>query len=71
LTELFDELGLDAALSRSIVHHDGPEGALLRTTLAYERGDFAAAALHRDADRLARHYRSACACATRTAQALL
>jgi EAL and modified HD-GYP domain-containing signal transduction protein len=44
MRELIAELGLDDRLAGAITDHRGPEGRLLATVLAYERGDFAACA---------------------------
>jgi EAL and modified HD-GYP domain-containing signal transduction protein len=46
MRELIAELGLDDRLATAITDHHGPEGRLLATVLAYERGDFAACAQH-------------------------
>jgi c-di-GMP phosphodiesterase len=48
IRELIADLGLEDRLASAITDHHGPEGRLLATVLAYERGDFAACA-HRDA----------------------
>lgn len=42
MRELIADLGLDDRLANAITDHRGPEGRLLATVVAYERGDFAA-----------------------------
>lgn len=42
MRELIADLGLDDRLATAITDHRGPEGRLLATVVAYERGDFAA-----------------------------
>ncbi|HET6867890.1 MAG TPA: hypothetical protein VFH80_18395, partial [Solirubrobacteraceae bacterium] len=44
MRELIADLCLDDRLAAAITDHRGPEGRLLATVLAYERGDFAASA---------------------------
>jgi len=46
MNELVAELKFDERLSDALVRHDGPEGAVLDATLAYERGAFDDAAEH-------------------------
>jgi EAL and modified HD-GYP domain-containing signal transduction protein len=59
MAELVGELSLDDRLSAALVDHEGPEGAVLEATLAYERGAFDDAAAHAPADVLADAYRQA------------
>ncbi|MBV8218324.1 MAG: HDOD domain-containing protein [Solirubrobacterales bacterium] len=44
MRELITDLNLDDRLAGAITDHRGPEGRLLATVMAYERGDFAACA---------------------------
>jgi EAL and modified HD-GYP domain-containing signal transduction protein len=44
MTDLVTELQLDDRLADAMVRREGPEGAVLKATLAYERGAFDAAA---------------------------
>jgi EAL and modified HD-GYP domain-containing signal transduction protein len=59
MAELVGELSLDARLSDALVKHEGPEGAVLDATLAYERGAFEDAAAHVPAELLADAYTQA------------
>jgi EAL and modified HD-GYP domain-containing signal transduction protein len=59
LDELVGELSLDGRLSDALVKHEGPEGAVLGATLAYERGAFEDAAAFAPADLLADAYTQA------------
>ena len=47
MDELVTELSFDDRLSDALVSHEGPEGAVLDATLAYERGAFDDAAFTR------------------------
>jgi len=46
MADLVGELPFDDRLTEALVDHAGPEGRVLAATLAYERGDFDAAAEH-------------------------
>ena len=59
MDELVAELKFDERLSDALVRHDGPEGAVLDATLAYERGAFDDAAFHVRPDVLADAYTQA------------
>jgi EAL and modified HD-GYP domain-containing signal transduction protein len=59
--ELVAELPFDDRLSDALVRREGPEGEVLRATLAYERGDFDAAAVHARPQLLADAYHQAIA----------
>ena len=59
MEELVTELSFDDRLKRALVSHDGPEGAVLDATLAYERGAFDDAAYHARPDVLADAYTQA------------
>ena len=59
MEELVTELSFDDRLKRALVSHDGPEGAVLDATLAYERGAFDDAAHHARPDVLADAYTQA------------
>jgi EAL and modified HD-GYP domain-containing signal transduction protein len=57
--ELVQELQFDDRLAAAMVRREGPEGAVLQATLAYERGDFDAAAEFARPDVLANAYTDA------------
>jgi c-di-GMP phosphodiesterase len=59
MDELVGELSLDSRLSDALVKHEGPEGAVLSATLAYERGAFDDAAALASAELLADAYTQA------------
>jgi c-di-GMP phosphodiesterase len=59
MTELVSELQFDDRLKNAMVERTGPEGAVLQATLAYERGDFDAAAEFARPDVLANAYTDA------------
>jgi hypothetical protein len=61
MDELVSELPFDDRLSDALVRREGPEGEVLRATLAYERGDFDAAAVHARPQVLADAYHEAIA----------
>jgi len=59
MDELVSELTFDDRLTEALVSHEGPEGRVLRATLAYERGAFDEAARSVDAEVLANAYADA------------
>jgi c-di-GMP phosphodiesterase len=59
MDELVAELSFDDRLSSALVGHEGPEGAVLNATLAYERGAFDDAAAHARPEVLADAYTQA------------
>ena len=59
MQELVTELSFDERLTRALVSREGPEGAVLDATLAYERGAFDDAAHHARPDVLADAYTQA------------
>jgi c-di-GMP phosphodiesterase len=59
MEELVTELSFDERLTRALVSREGPEGAVLDATLAYERGAFDDAAHHARPDVLADAYTQA------------
>jgi EAL and modified HD-GYP domain-containing signal transduction protein len=59
LAELVSELPFDDRLAEALLDHAGPEGKVLSATLAYERGDFDAAAEHVSAELLLEAYQQA------------
>jgi len=59
MKELVTELSFDDRLTRALVSREGPEGAVLDATLAYERGAFDDAAHHARPDVLADAYTQA------------
>jgi EAL and modified HD-GYP domain-containing signal transduction protein len=59
MAELVAELSFDDRLSSALVDHEGPEGAVLDATLAYERGAFDDAAVHARPEVLADAYTQA------------
>jgi EAL and modified HD-GYP domain-containing signal transduction protein len=61
MDELVSELPFDDRLSAALLRREGPEGEVLRATLAYERGDFDAAATHARPQLLADAYHQAIA----------
>jgi EAL and modified HD-GYP domain-containing signal transduction protein len=61
MDELVAELPFDDRLSDALVRREGPEGDVLSATLAYERGDFDAAAAHARPQMLADAYHQAIA----------
>ena len=61
MDELVAELPFDDRLSDALVRRQGPEGEVLSATLAYERGDFDAAAAHARPQVLADAYHQAIA----------
>jgi EAL and modified HD-GYP domain-containing signal transduction protein len=61
MDELMAELPFDDRLSGALLRREGPEGEVLRATLAYERGDFDAAAAHARPQLLADAYHQAIA----------
>jgi EAL and modified HD-GYP domain-containing signal transduction protein len=61
MDELVGELPFDDRLSDALLRRQGPEGEVLRATLAYERGDFDAAAVHARPQLLADAYHQAIA----------
>jgi EAL and modified HD-GYP domain-containing signal transduction protein len=61
MEELVAELPFDDRLSDALLRREGPEGEVLRATLAYERGDFDAAAKHARPQVLADAYHQAIA----------
>jgi len=61
MDDLVAELPFDDRLSDALVRRVGPEGEVLRATLAYERGDFDAAAVYARPQLLADAYHQAIA----------
>jgi EAL and modified HD-GYP domain-containing signal transduction protein len=61
MEDLVGELPFDDRLSDALLRRVGPEGEVLRATLAYERGDFDAAAVHARPQLLADAYHQAIA----------
>ena len=59
LADLVSELPFDDRLAEALLDHAGPEGKVLSATLAYERGDFDAAAEHVSAELLSEAYQQA------------
>jgi c-di-GMP phosphodiesterase len=59
LEDVVGELPFDDRLSNALLRREGPEGAVLQATLAFERGDFDAAAEHARPEVLADAYRQA------------
>jgi c-di-GMP phosphodiesterase len=59
MNELVTELSFDDRLAGALVGHEGPEGAVLDATLAYERGAFDDAAEHARPEVLADAYTQA------------
>ena len=59
MDELVSELTFDDRLTDALVNREGPEGRVLRATLAYERGAFDEAARSVDAEVLANAYADA------------
>jgi c-di-GMP phosphodiesterase len=59
MDELVAELSFDDRLSSALIRHEGPEGAVLDATLAYERGAFDDAAEHARPEVLADAYTQA------------
>jgi EAL and modified HD-GYP domain-containing signal transduction protein len=59
MEELVAELSFDDRLASALVDHEGPEGAVLDATLAYERGAFDDAAEHARPEVLADAYTQA------------
>ena len=61
MDELVAELPVDDRLADALVRRVGPEGEVVRATLAYERGDFDAAATYARPQLLADAYHQAIA----------
>ena len=59
MDDLVSELTFDDRLTSALVDREGPEGRVLRATLAYERGEFDEAAQAVDVEVLAGAYRDA------------
>lgn len=57
--DVVGELPFDDRLADALLRREGPEGAVLRATLAFERGDFDDAAAHARPEVLADAYRQA------------
>jgi c-di-GMP phosphodiesterase len=70
LADLVGELPFDDRLADALLDRAGPEGKVLTATLAYERGDFDAAAEHVGADLLSEAYQKAVQWSDREAPAL-
>ena len=66
LPDVLRELPFDSRVREALLDHTGPEGRLLRTVLAYERGRFDAAAKDDDVGGLSRMYYDAVEWATET-----
>ena len=59
MDDVVGELPFDDRLADALLRREGPEGTVLRATLAFERGEFDAAAVHARPEVLADAYRQA------------
>jgi c-di-GMP phosphodiesterase len=59
MEDVVGELPFDDRLADALLRREGPEGSVLRATLAFERGDFDDAAAHARPEVLADAYRQA------------